>query len=144
MYNIESETGAFYSVGEEGMNGYVVIKYVCPLSTNQLWTRVVPDSIEWYIEDQVFSPSYDSAPPPPSFSLSSQQVVSLFLGLPVWSVTDRAYWRESGGRGWRRSQSKRWRESLVFYKSLKIVSGWFWPGGGGHVIPLAPSVITVK
>jgi hypothetical protein len=36
MYNIESETGAFYSVGEEGMNGYVVIKYVCPLSTNQL------------------------------------------------------------------------------------------------------------
>ncbi len=37
--------------------------------------RVQPESIEWFIEDQSFLPSYDLAPPPPP--LSRQQVVSL-------------------------------------------------------------------
>ncbi len=35
-----------------------------------------PESIEWFIEDQTFSPSHDLAPPNP-LPLSRQQVVSL-------------------------------------------------------------------
>jgi hypothetical protein len=35
-----------------------------------------PESIEWFIEDLAFSPSYDLAPPPP-LPFSREQVVSL-------------------------------------------------------------------
>ncbi len=53
------------------------------------------ESIEWFIEDQAFSPSYDlapcSLPPPPSATCLS---FSVFL-----CVADGAYWRESGV-GW--------------------------------------------
>ncbi len=83
-------------------------------STNQLGNRVVPwESIEWFIEGQAFSPSYDLAPPPPSspFPLSVCHRLSLLAG-------------DGWGRGLGRSQSKWWRESLVLYKSL-IISGWY-------------------
>ncbi len=55
------------------------------------------ESIEWFIEDQAFLRSYDSAPRPPS------------------SVAGRAYWRE-GGEGGARSQIMRPRESLAICK----------------------------
>jgi len=71
-----------------------------------------PKSIEWFIEDQAFSPSYDFATPLPSSSLiPPANCLSLSVLL---CVTGRAYWRERGGR----SQIIRQRESLVLCKSL--------------------------
>ncbi len=51
-----------------------------------------PESIEWFIENQDFLPSYDLAPPP--LPLASCLPNSLFL-----SIAGRAYWRERGGGG---------------------------------------------
>jgi len=39
------------------------------------------ESIELFIEDQAFSPSYDLAPPPPPSPVSK---LSLFLSLPMY------------------------------------------------------------
>jgi hypothetical protein len=46
-----------------------------------LWLK--PESIEWFIEVQAFSPSHDLAPPPPLPPLSVSKL-SLFLILPVY------------------------------------------------------------
>ncbi len=50
--------------------------------------------IEWLIEDQAFSPSYDLAhpPPPPTPSSASCLSFSFFLCVACW-----AYWLERGG-----------------------------------------------
>ncbi len=82
--------------------------------------RVKPESIQWFIEDQAFSRSYDFdlAPSQPSSPLSHQQVVSLShssCASPV-ELTDGR-----GGRGWWRSQIIRPRESLVLYKSFNTL-----------------------
>ncbi len=63
----------------------------------------MPESIEWFIEDQAFSPSYDLAPPAPPLP-SSVSKLSLFLRLPVCR-------RTGGGRGWGRSQIIRRQEA---------------------------------
>ncbi len=52
-------------------------------------------NIEWFIEDQVFLPSYDLAPPPFPSPLSRQQVVS--FNTSCVSQVGRAFWREGGG-----------------------------------------------
>jgi hypothetical protein len=109
MYNIE--TGAFYSVGEEGMNGYVVIKYVCPLSTNLLF---VSESIDCFIEDKTFSPSYDLTPPP-----------TLFPSLPL-SVCHRSSlpdgrWGGGGGGGANQNDGVKAWSSI----NNTIISGWY-------------------
>ncbi len=70
------------------------------------------ESIEWFIENQAFSPSCDigSSPPP---SLPSCRAVSLsqsFCVSPV-ELTD-------GRRGWERSPIGRRQECLALYKSF--------------------------
>ncbi len=50
------------------------------------------ESIEWFIEDQAFSPSYDLAPPP----LSRQKVVSLAQSSCVSPVEMNDGRREEG------------------------------------------------
>ncbi len=60
------------------------------------WQKIftIPKSIEWFIEDQAFSMSYDLARPPPPSLISR---LSLFLSLPVCrSVKHNRYWRERG------------------------------------------------
>ncbi len=69
------------------------------------------ESIEWFIEDQAFLRSYDSAPRPPPSPLSRQQLVSLF-SLPVCP-----------GRAYRRSQIIRPQECLVLCKSFNTLWG---------------------
>ncbi len=72
-------------------------------------------SIEWFIEDQAISPSYDLAPQPPSsLPLSYQQLVSSCVS--AVELTDGR-----GGSGWGRSQIIRMRESLVLYKSFNTL-----------------------
>ncbi len=73
------------------------------------------ERMEWFIEDQAFLRSYDSAPcppPPPSVNCIS---LSVFL-----CVVSPAYWREGGG--WRRgrawSRIIRTQKSLGFYKAF--------------------------
>jgi hypothetical protein len=68
------------------------------------------ENFEWFIENQVFSPSYDLAPPPPP-PPSPDSKLSLLLSLPVcrWS----SWWR-----WWGRSQIIRRRESLVLHESF--------------------------
>jgi hypothetical protein len=52
-----------------------------------------PESIERFIEDQAFSPSYDLAPPPtPPISK-----LSLFLSLPVCRLPSYPTGEEGGG-----------------------------------------------
>ncbi len=54
-------------------------------------------SVEWFIEDQIFSPSSDLAPPPPSFLSFS---IFLCVAAPV-EITDG---REGGRGGGAKSQ----------------------------------------
>jgi hypothetical protein len=72
-------------------------------------------SIEWFIEDQSFSPCYDLAPysPPPSPSPVSS------LSPPV--CRQSSLLTEEGESGWGRSQIIRMRESLVLYKSFNTL-----------------------
>ncbi len=51
------------------------------------------ESIEWFVEDHVFSPSYELAPLPTPPSHSCLQVFLVLL------VAGPAYWRERGGGG---------------------------------------------
>ncbi len=72
-----------------------MLKSLYPTAEVHLETRQ-SRSIEWFIEDQTFSPSYDLAPPPPlPPPLSSESCLSffsVFLCVAGW-----AYWRERGG-----------------------------------------------
>ncbi len=69
------------------------------------------ESIEWLIEDQAFSRSYNSAPSPipsPPLTMRKRQVAA----------------GRVGGRGWARSQIIRPQESLVLYEqSILSVAG---------------------
>ncbi len=56
------------------------------------------ESIEWFIEDHAFSPSYDFVPPPPPSLYAPFSKLSLFLSLHV-CVAGRAYWQWGGGGG---------------------------------------------
>ncbi len=73
----------------------------------------IPESVEWFIEGQAFSQSYDLAPRPPS---------PLPFPSVSWTSDIQEYWeREAicsreGGRGWARSRIIRPQESLVLYK----------------------------
>ncbi len=69
-----------------------------------------PESIEWFIKDQAFSPSYNLAPPS-----SRQKVVSYFR-----YSCELTY--GTGGMGWGRSQIIRGRENLVLYKSFNTLN----------------------
>ncbi len=74
------------------------------------------ESIKWFIEDQVFSLSYDLAPPPtpPPSPISK---LTLFLSLPVCRQTSLLVMR-GVRRGWGRSQIIQPWDSLVLYKSF--------------------------
>jgi hypothetical protein len=74
-------------------------------------------SIEQFIEDLTFSPSYDLAPPPPPYPLTSQKFVPLSQS-PVCRRSSLL--TGEGGR----SQIKRRRESLVLYKSFNTLWPW--------------------
>jgi hypothetical protein len=73
------------------------------------------ESIERFIDDQAFSPSYDLAPPPPPpVSKLDQQ----HTGRP--RMRDTLLTEEGGARVWGRSHIIQWRESLVLYKSFQV------------------------
>ncbi len=76
-----------------------------------------PASIEWFKEDQAFSPSYDSAPHPPTSPIYRQQAVPLSQS-SCMCVACQAYLREGKGVG---SQIKWPRESLALYKSFNTL-----------------------
>jgi hypothetical protein len=115
---------------------------VCCTVVEKVWERMIPallrlspESIEWFIEDQAFLRSYDSAPRPPHYLLSPvsrQQVASLSQSSCVSPVelTDG----KGGERGWAWSWIKLPQESLDLYKSF--ITLWIVPntcclGGGG-------------
>ncbi len=64
--------------------------------------RIGPESMEWFIEDQVLSLSFDLASPPPSSPLSK---LSLFLSLPMHRRSSFLEGR-GGRRGGGGTQSK--------------------------------------
>ncbi len=77
------------------------------------------ESIEWFIEDQNFSPSKDLAPPPPPSKPPPPSLpasCSLFQSSYI-RVAGRASWQGGGDQlsGWRRQ------ESLVLYESFNII-----------------------
>ncbi len=79
------------------------------------WKRGISESIEWFIEDQDFSPTYDLTPhPPPPLPSASCPYFSVFLCVAV-----RAYWQVGGGGG---SIIIRQRDGPVLYKSFNT----FW------------------
>jgi len=84
-------------------------KYIC--SHNIFCEHIYQKSIEWFIEGQDFSPSYELAPPPLLSGSCLSFSVFLFVG-------GRANWRKRGGM----SLVIRRRESLVLYKSYNISS----------------------
>ncbi len=65
----------------------------CPLCPYTSLLRERSESIEWFIEDLAFTPSYNSAPLTTSSSVST---LSLFLCLPV-RRRSTVCWRERGG-----------------------------------------------
>jgi hypothetical protein len=71
------------------------------LASESYWSS---ESIEWFIDDQAFLRSYDSAPPAPPLPSASCLSFSVFL-----CVAGRA----TDGRGWARSQIIRQREGLA-------------------------------
>ncbi len=72
------------------------------------------NSIERFIEDQAFLPSYDLAPPKPSPPLSSVSKLNrLHTGRPKREEISYGRW----GREWGKRQIIWRRESLVLYKS---------------------------
>jgi hypothetical protein len=81
--------------------------------------------IQWFLEDQALSLSYDLAPPFPHH-LPPANCVSFSVFL---SVAGRAYWQKrGGGEG---SQIIRWHRSLVLYKSFSLYySLWLLPWSG--------------
>ncbi len=70
-----------------------------------IFDHMKSESIDLFIEDQVFSPSYNSAPPPP----------------PSVSNLYRRHTGRLGDRGWGRRQIIRRQESLVLYKSFNAL-----------------------
>jgi hypothetical protein len=64
-----------------------------PTKSN-LSKRARAESVEWFIEEQTFSPSYDMTRPP----LSLQQVVSLSQSCCV-SLVELTYGKRAGGVG---------------------------------------------
>ncbi len=65
----------------------------------------LPESVEWFIEDQAFLRLYESAPHP----------------TPFLCAAGRAYWLERGDRGWARRQITRRREILALHKSFNTL-----------------------
>ncbi len=76
-----------------------------------------PVSVEYFIEDLAFSPSYQLAPSPPPLSPISQ--LSLFLSPPVFRRPSLR--RGKGGSAWGTSQIIRRRETLVLYVSINTL-----------------------
>ncbi len=75
-----------------------------------------PESMEWFLEGQAFSRSYDLAPsPPPAFPLSPS-ASSTGDTQEDWE-RETTWWRERGRRGWARSRIIRSRENLVVFIS---------------------------
>ncbi len=84
------------------------------------YTWATAESIEWFIENQAFSQSYDAAPPPPTPSPSP---VTKLDRQHTGRLRKRDNWWK--GEGWRNrwtwNQIIRQRESLVLYKSFDIL-----------------------
>ncbi len=73
---------------------------------------LVLKSIECFLEDQAFSPSYDSVPPPPFHRPAATHRKS---------EKERRLADRRGGRGWVRSRVIRSQKSLVLYKSFNTL-----------------------
>jgi hypothetical protein len=76
------------------------------------------ESIELFIEDQAFSPSYELSPTPPYNPFSRDQVVSLSqssYGSPI-ELTDRR-----GGEGVEEEPNDTTTRKLVLYKSFNTL-----------------------
>jgi hypothetical protein len=86
----------------------VVIKFTVHYTVHSHSISSPFESIEWFIEDQVISPSHDLAPRPPPPSVSDTQ--------EDWE-RDTSCWRKAE-REWARSRIIRPQESLVFRKSF--------------------------
>ncbi len=85
--------------------------------------RYSTESIEWFKEDQAFSPSYTLAPPLPLYHqhvVSLSQVFLCFAGRAYWRVRGEPGGGGVGGGG----KVIRRRESLVLNKSPKTI--WHW------------------
>ncbi len=95
-----------------------------------------PESIEWFIEKQGFSPSYDLAPRPTPPPISCQQVVSLaqYSSVSRWS----SLLTRKGRRGWGRSQIIWRREGPVRYKSVSTL-WWLYQYLAINSTPFSPS-----
>ncbi len=79
--------------------------------------------IEWFTEDQAFSPSNDMAPPPTQPMHSPLPSISSTRTETHWETDKKTTcWRERGGREWGRSQIIRQRESQVLYINHSILS----------------------
>ena len=87
-----------------------------------------PKSIEWFTENQAFSPSYDLAPLPLPQPLSQQ------WARPVTHRKERQLADRRGGRGWGRSQIIWRRESLALYKSFNTL--WLWRSPSSSLLVL--------
>ncbi len=88
---------------------HIIYAHKCICSHNIFCEHIYQKSIEWFIEGQDFSPSYELAPPPPPAPLLSGSCLSFSVFL---FVGGRADWRKWGRGGM--SLVIRWWESLVF------------------------------
>ncbi len=99
------------------LNPNQVRRFLCRTRMSYL-TMSGMKSIEWFIEDQVFSPSHDSAPPTPPPPIFRQQVVypSQSCCVPPVECTDG---------GWEVGEEPiiRWKESLFLYKLFYSLVG---------------------
>ncbi len=92
------------------------------------WDGILPDpswwpeSIKWFIEDEGFSPSHDSAPPHPFNPLAPLSSASCLSSLHVCCRSSLL--TGVGGRGYGRSQILRRRESVILYKSVNTLCSW--------------------
>ncbi len=111
------------------------VSYNLPYLSLILPSFFVAENIEWCIEEQAFSLSYDLAPPPPPPNLPSATCLSFCL--PVCLRSSLLTGMGEMGRGWERSQIIRRRISLVLCKSFNTLCCWAylcklgrWEGGG--------------
>jgi hypothetical protein len=104
------------------------------------WGLEIPGSksMQWFIEDQAFFRSFDSALRPPPLHPSPVRKMSLFLNLPVCSQSS-IFAGDVEEREWARSQIIWPRESLAHYNSFSIFCGE--SAGWGELLSFPPAVV---
>jgi hypothetical protein len=89
-----------------------------------------PVSIEWFTEDQAFSPSYNSAPHPPTSPIYRQQDVPLYQS-SCMCVAGQAYLRERGEGGGKPNQMTARKPgplSIIQYSLVEMKRITVWKG----------------